>query len=382
MASERLTRRPPPPIPLLVLTGYLGAGKTTLLNSWIRSGAFADAAVVINEFGTVGIDHLLVEAAEGGLLTLSSGCICCSVRGDLVDTLEDLIRRRDNDRIAPFNRLVIETTGLADPAPVLNAIMAHPYLPLRYRVDAVVTVVDALHGRDTLDAHAEARSQVATADTIVLTKADLATDPAAHDALMVRLHELNAAARVLDAAAGAANAEAVLQGGLFALEAATGDAVTAGRHRAWLVPETYAPHGPAHHDHHHGDGHPHHHHGIESICLASDAPLDPAAFGMFLDLLRGTHGARILRMKGIVALADAPDRPRVVHGVQHFIHPAHQLAGWPDADHRTRVVFIVDHLDPDVIAKTWAAFFGPPAPDQPDAAGLLAGRQGHGGLLD
>ncbi len=365
---ERLSRRPPPPIPLVLLTGFLGAGKTTLLNQWVRSPAFADAVVVINEFGEIGVDHLLVEQAEGTMLTLSSGCLCCSVRGDLMEMLEDLIRRRDNGRITPFNRVVIETTGLADPAPVLNTLIAHPYLPLRYRVDTVITVVDTLHGATTLDAHAEARSQVAVADTLIVTKTDLATDFAVRNALSAKLFGLNPAARRLDAVAGEATAEAVLENGLFDLGRASQ------RARSWLAPETYETHD--HHDHDHD-----HHHGIASICLTRDAPLDPTSFGLFLDLLRGTHGSKILRIKGLVSLADAPERPRVIHGVQHFIHPAHQLPGWPDPDHRSRLVFILDHLDPKVIAKTWDAFFGPPAPDRPDAAGVMAGRQDYGGLL-
>lgn len=373
---ERLSRRPPPPVPIVLLTGFLGAGKTTLLNGWVRTPAFADAAVVINEFGEVGVDHLLVEQAEGTMLTLSSGCLCCSVRGDLMAMLEDLIRRRDNGRVAPFNRLVIETTGLADPAPVLNTLMAHPYLPMRYRIDAVVTVVDALHGTATLDAHPEALSQVAVADALILTKTDLVPDPAARDALRARLASLNPAARRLDAAAGEATAKAVLASGLIDLDAGEP------RARPWLAPESYAPHehAPHHGDgHHHGDHH--HHHGITSICVTRDAPLDPTTFGLFLDLVRGTHGAKVLRIKGLVALADAPDRPRVIHGVQHFIHPTHTLPAWPDADHRSRLVFILDHLDPAVIVKTWDAFFGPPAPDRPDAAGLLVGREAHVGLL-
>ena len=377
-ATGRLSRRPPPPIPIVLLTGFLGAGKTTLLNTWVRSPAFADAAVVINEFGDVSVDHLLVEQAEGTMLTLSSGCLCCSVRGDLMEMLEDLIRRRDNGRVTPFNRLVIETTGLADPGPVLNTIMAHPYLPLRYCIDAVATVVDALHGAATLADHPEARSQVAVADTLVVTKTDLVADLADRDALLATLRDLNPAARRLDAAAGEATAEAVLEGGLHALGAGES------RPRPWLAPDSYAG-GTARggHDHahdHHAHGHDHHH-GIAAICLTRDAPLDPTSFGLFLDLVRGTYGAKVLRIKGLVALSDAPDRPRVIHGVQHFIHPAHQLAAWPDPDHRSRLVFILDHLEPSVIARTWDAFFGPPAPDRADAAGLMAGREPLGGLL-
>ncbi len=222
-----------------MLTGFLGAGKTTLLNAWVKTPAFADAAVVINEFGEIGLDHLLVEKAEGTVLTLSSGCLCCTIRGDLISTLEDLIRRRDNGRVPPFARLVIETTGLADPAPILNTILFHPYLPLRYRIDSIVTVVDALHGASILDEHEEALRQVAVADTLILTKTDLAGESEARS-LADRLHELNPGARLLDAAKGDARPETVLQSGLFSLGT---------RHpsvRDWLDPSRYE-----HHDHQH-----------------------------------------------------------------------------------------------------------------------------------
>jgi G3E family GTPase len=378
-SSDLLRRRPPPPIPILVLTGFLGAGKTTLLNGWVRSATFADAAVVINEFGEIGIDHLLVEQAVGTMLTLSSGCLCCTVRGDLITTLEDLIRRRDNGRIPPFNRLVIETTGLADPAPILNTIMFHPYLPMRYRLDSVVTVVDALHGLATIADRDEALKQVAVADTLVLTKTDLALDGTDRSALTTRLAELNPAARILDAAAGGATVSAILDDGLFDLDKRQ-DQV-----RTWLNPETYAAESPHDHDHHDNDGHHHdanrHDDHIRAFCLTSEAPLDPTAFQMFIDLVRGTHGAKLLRVKGIVALADDPAHPLVIHGVQHYFHPPHRLGGWPDADHRSRLVFIVRDLDSMVLQKLWSGFFGGPAIDQPDAAALAEVHQTAGGLF-
>ena len=169
-------RRPPPPFPLTILTGFLGAGKTTLLNRLLRDPALADTLVIINEFGEVGLDHLLVEQAGDDMLVMTSGCLCCSIRGDLITTLEDVLRRLDNGRITPFQRVVIETTGLADPAPVLHTIMYHPYLMLRFRLDGVVTLVDAMNGAATLDAHEEAVKQAAMADRLVLTKTDLLAD--------------------------------------------------------------------------------------------------------------------------------------------------------------------------------------------------------------
>ena len=146
-------KRPPAPFPLTVVTGFLGAGKTSLLNALLRDPALAGTLVIVNEFGEIGLDHLLVERLDGAMLVMTSGCLCCSIRGDLIATLEDILRRRDNGRIAPFQRVMIETTGLADPAPVLHTVMAHPYLVLRFRVDGVVTLVDAVNGNATLNAH-------------------------------------------------------------------------------------------------------------------------------------------------------------------------------------------------------------------------------------
>ncbi|NJL08418.1 MAG: GTP-binding protein, partial [Methylacidiphilales bacterium] len=198
-------------LPLTVLTGFLGAGKTTVLNRLLRDPDLADTAVLINEFGEVAIDHLLVEHVEDGVMLLSSGCLCCSIRGELVGALEDLARRVDNGRCSQISRVVIETTGLADPAPVLHSVLAHPYLVQRFPIDGVVTVVDAINGLATLDAHPEAVKQVAVADRIVLAKTDLVADPAgaAEFARLVdRLARLAPAARRLDAARGEATSSA------------------------------------------------------------------------------------------------------------------------------------------------------------------------------
>lgn len=351
-----------PPIPVAILTGFLGAGKTTLLNFLLKDPFLSDAAVIINEFGDIGLDHLLVERADENIIEMASGCLCCTIRGDLIDTIQDLLARRARGEIKQFNRIVIETTGLADPAPVLHAVMSEPALLAACRLEGVITVVDAFNGMATLDAHAEAVKQVAVADRIVLTKVDLMVGREGEEmlfAIIARLRKLNPAARLLTTHRDEATAERLFTMGLF------NPATKAPDVQAWLAAEAYETGAKRGRRHGHGNGGEHHHHHhdasrhdahIRSFSFTEMNAISPQGLELFMELLKSYHGANLLRMKGIVKVTDDPARPVVLHGVQHVFHPPVRLPAWPDGDERTRLVFIVKDIDKAMIEGLFRAF--------------------------
>jgi G3E family GTPase len=379
------------PVPVSVLTGFLGAGKTSLLSRLLKDEGLADAVVIINELGEIGLDHALVERVDGDVVELASGCLCCTVRSDLGETLVRLAEQRDRGVIRPFDRVVIETTGLADPAPILHVLMADPFLLSRFRLDSVVTVVDAFNGAATLDEHPEAVKQVAVADRLVLTKADLMVGREGEDnlhAIVRRLRKLNPTARMLDTHSGEPSAARLFNAGLY--DPATKSVDVA----RWLADAAHEATGRGQrkgHDHAHAAGHEdatgavrafRHDRDIRSFAIATDRAISPQGLEMFLDLLQSFHGRNLLRMKAIVKLADDEERPVVLHAVQHLSHPPYRMEKWPDGDRRSRLVFVTRGIERAELEKLFAAFTDPLTGQGAAAADSTLSLRGFGGSGD
>ena len=359
MTEETPNPAEEPPVQVSLLTGFLGSGKTTLLNKLVKHPDMLETAVLINEFGEIGLDHQLVERIDDNTVLLNAGCLCCTVQGDLVNALSDLFIKRVKKQVPFFRRVLIETTGLADPAPIIHMMMTAPVISNRYGLDGIITTVDAVNADGQLNRHPESVKQVAVADRIVITKSDL-VEPAVLDALSARLDALNPGAPKVFAVMGEISPDRLFDTGLYDPKSKSVDV------QRWLRDEAYATpddeHGDAHdHDHEHGHehSHDHDHHGhahdinrhdasISAFCVTRDDPIDWEAFVAFIRILIGQHGEKLLRIKGILNIVGR-DRPIAVHGVQHMFHDPAELPEWPDDDRRSRIVFITHDLDRSVI---------------------------------
>jgi len=338
-------------IPVSLLTGFLGSGKTTLLNRLVRHPGMARALVVINEFGEIGLDHDLVERATDDMVLLQSGCLCCTVRSDVIETLLDMLNKVKRGEVKPFERVVIETTGLADPAPILQAFMSDPQMTRYFALDGVIATVDAVAGAATLDRHVEAVKQAAVADRLLITKADL--PEATRATLEPRLRRLNPGAPIRAIAPDDEVDPALLfDVGLYDPASKSLDV------RRWLDDEKYLE--QAHHGHDHAHDHGHHqapdvnrHDAhIRAVCLTFDAPIAGETLDRWLNALLRLRGPDLLRFKAIVNVAELPG-PLVLHGVQHVIHPPLALKQWPSEDRRTRMVFITYDIDEALLRESF-----------------------------
>jgi len=333
------------PTPVSIVTGFLGSGKTTLLNRALRDPRLARTAVLINEFGEIGLDHELVRSGSDNVVLLENGCLCCAVKGDLVKALDNLARGALKGELPPFDRCVIETSGLAEPTPVIEVLLSEPTIAARYALHDVTTTVDAINGAATLDAHLESAKQVALADRVLLTKIDLLPAGPARDAaielLRTRIAALNPAAPVLDAAAignpaelmTAPNDDATPLRTVERVAAALslqGAGVLAERHGSGDQRPRYA----SVHAARNADSR------IRTFTFVRDEPLAWRAVEMFLGALQQSLGPALLRVKGLLHVAEHPQGPAVVHGAQQLLHGLTWMPDWPSDDRRTRVVFI------------------------------------------
>ena len=372
-----------PPIPVLLLTGFLGSGKTTLLNHLVHQPYFSDTLVIINEFGEISLDHLLVtHSNEDLVMEMGHGCICCTIRGDLAQVFRNIEWRFSRQGKRKFNRVVVETTGLADPAPILHTLMTDRTIASRYQLNAIITTIDSVNGLQTLDLHTEAIKQAAVADRLILTKSDLAT-PEQLVILQRRLAKLNPAAKQLQVFNGEADLQSLFNENLFSVDQKSPDLIK------WLNEQSYAiktkssigkaqfraidqntPNPmvfrkkPAHTQ----LGINRHNDHIHAYCFTFDDPIDPGLFDQWLGLLMTTKGSDILRVKGILNMKQRVG-PIVIHGVQHIFHPPVELAEWPSGDHRTPIVFITRDVPRSVIDNTFTVFVSPEKifPEMPDA---------------
>ena len=342
------------PIWVTLITGFLGSGKTTLLNTLLKRPELHNAMVIVNEFGEIGVDSDLMTGSSENVVQLANGCLCCSVKSDLIDTFRDLIIQRQAGTIPPFERVIIETTGIADPGPVLQIILTNPMIRNAYALDGVITVLDAVNGCSTLTSFPESVKQIAIADRIVLTKADMQQDVGP---LVAQVRALNPAAPIIEALNGELDAGALFGMGILDPQTELPDV---GR---WLnhvdgspqprasqnaqpldeaqVSQVYQDQG------HHAEQDHQHNHGadIRSFCFIRDEPVSMHALQLFLDAIAREAGPKLLRVKGLVHVAEEPETPAIIQGAQQIFHSLAWLPQWPSDDRRTRIVFITRGIE-------------------------------------
>ncbi|CAM5225167.1 CobW family GTP-binding protein [Alishewanella longhuensis] len=350
-------------LPVFLLTGFLGSGKTTLLNQLVKQPELARTLIIINEFGTVSLDHLLVSHAnEEAIVELASGCLCCTIRGDLAKTLRDIHWRFSRQGERCFDRVIIETTGLAEPAPIIHTLMTDITLASKYRLQGVITTLDSLHAGETLDRHPEAQKQVAVADLLLLTKTDLlTTNSTALMQLQTRLTQLNPTASILITQHGELEPQTLLsldhiepQQSTLPLKQWLNTAAfsrtrlsgTANSLITGVSPQAAAAiqNDPNRHNNH-----------IKAHCFTLERAITPGRLDGWLNILMRLMGANMLRVKGILNVV-GHSGPVVIHGVQHIFHPAAFLTTWPDDDRQSKLVFITYDIERETLAHMIETF--------------------------
>jgi G3E family GTPase len=332
-------------IPVTVITGFLGSGKTTLLSSILKKKEMQKTAVIINEFGEIGLDHALIEHTDENIVELQSGCICCTIQGDLNKTLIDLFYKMMNGKVSSFNRILIETTGLANPVPIIHTLMNSIELIRIYSLDGVITVVDSINGEKTLDLHEESLKQLALAEKIIISKTDI-VDKDEIKSLVFRIKEINPVSQIIFSKFGNIPLEEIFGLGAYDPYKKSADV------KNWLAAEKYKD--KKHHHHHDVNRH---NENIRAFSMMSENPVNMIAFSFFRDMITAALGANLLRMKGIVNIA-GEERPAVIHGVQHIFHPVQWLETWPDNDRRTKLVFITQNIKKEQIEDFFRPLMG------------------------